>query len=196
MVDIINNKKFHNNAKNYFNFFDIKNRVFTVFKIYYQIFNKMLIVNKLIKKQVYKFLKYFSTNSFIGIQIRAGNDELNEKKRIDARDVDIMVNMAKKYKKYKIWYLTGDSIKYKQILCRTFNNIVVYTNNRTNHYDKFKKDNRIIIEHEILSKAKFLIVSRSTFGKTALLKSGLALANLTYVVTNGSVFDAQNEYFS
>lgn len=195
LVTIINNKIFQKNVKNYINHYDINNKQYTVFYIYHKIFNKMLIVNNIIKRQVNRFLNSIKIKSFIGIQIRVGNDELHERQILGERDVKIMVNIAKRFKKYKIWYLTGDSIKYKLALCKEYKNIIVYSYNKTKHYDKFRKDFTIIIEHEILSKASFLIVSKSTYGKTALLKSGLAITNLSNIIINGKINDVKKEYF-
>lgn len=193
----IKNENFRKSLKKYIKGRKINKNIDTVFYIYYQIFSKLLILNTKLKKKVKSFISILKNYPFIGIQIRLGNDELQEEKRSDEKDVELMINLAKKYKKYKMWYLTGDSQKLKKKLCQIYNNIIVYSLNKTKHYAKYTKDFSIIIEHEILSQSSVLIVSKSTYGFTASLKSGLLLNNGNkniYVVNNSSFYDIRQYY--
>lgn len=155
----------------------------------------MLIVNIKIKKNVNRFIHSFKSINFLGIQIRAGNDDLHERKISDEKDIEIMLNIAKSNKEYKIWYLTGDSQQYKRKLCKEYRKIKIYSNNKAKHYAKYTTDFTIIIEHEILSKSKFIIISKSTYGLTAFLKSGLLLYsrnNNSYIVSNRTSYKIMN----
>lgn len=183
---------FYNKIKLYASIHKEKTDLYIIFYIYHQIFTKMLNVNKNISKDVKLFLSK-SHESFIGIQIRIGNADLNEKQFSNSTDVDIMLRIAKKNKQYKKWFVTGDSFKLKRKLNKKYKNIFLFTKNKTKHYANNKKDSSIIIEHEILSKSNLIIISESTFGLTALLKSGILLKdNCTgYEIKKGITYDVK-----
>lgn len=185
---MINSTKFNYRVKKYIKLYESKYSMKNVFYIYYKILNEVLIINEVIKKNVYKFIKKYNGISFIGIQIRVGNDDLREKQYMNSSDVDVMINLAKKNFKYKKWFLTADSQKLRIKLSKKYEKIITYSTNITLHYERSKKDSTIIIENEILSKSKLLIISKSTYGLIALLKSGLLLNdenNLAYEIKQG-----------
>lgn len=192
----------HNKFKRRLNYYikDIKekNEIYNVFFIYYQIFNKLLKVNSVIKKKISQFGNIFNNNHFTGIQIRVGNDDLHEKKFSDEKDVEIMIKLAKNSKYNKIWYLTGDSQRLKTILVKKYKNIIIYSHNVTKHYAKNTNDDTIVIEHEILAKSSLIIMSKSTYGLTASLKSGLLFSNrnINYIVNNRSIYDIKYYMFN
>lgn len=158
----------------------------------------MLLINKYIRSRVNRFIRSFMLIPFVGIQIRVGNDDLNETKFLNASDVNLMMNIASNQNKYMKWYITGDSHIIKKKLCRRYKNIVVYSKNKTKHYAKHTTDISIVIEHEILSKSIFMIISKSTFGLTAVLKSGLMLnskKSLCYEIKNGNIYNIKT-YFN
>lgn len=194
LVEMIKNEEFKRKIKQYITHIDIKWNFNTIFNIYYQIFSKLLIVNNFINRRVNQFINYKNYYPYTGIQIRVGNDDLHEPKFSDERDVKIMINLAGRSNKYNIWYLTGDSQRYKYKLRKKYKNIIMYSLNKSTHYDKHKTDYNIIIEHEILSKSKFLIISKSTFGITASLKSGLLLYNEKncFLINNKTAYDLKN----
>lgn len=197
LVEMMKSRIFKKNLKKYYldNTHDENN---IIFYLYYQIFTKLLILNSNVKAKVNSFMNNFKSKPFIGIQLRVGNDDLHEYKRTGLQDIEIMINIAKNNRKYKFWYLTGDSQKYKNKLYKEYKNVIVYSRNKTKHYERFTKDATIIIEHEILSKSNFLIISKSTYSFTALLKSGLLLSNrkmYSYVIYNRSAYDLK-KYFT
>lgn len=193
LVEMIKSERFIKNVKNYITNIENNKKYYIIFYIYYQIYNKLLIVNIYINEKVNRFIKSLYSYPFTGIQIRVGNDDLHERKFSDETDIDIMINLAKKSNEYKIWYVTGDSQRYKYKLFKKYKNVIIYTLNKTKHYDKHKTDYNIIIEHEILSKSKYLLISKSTYGITALLKSGLLLYNIrnSYLINNRSSYDSK-----
>lgn len=194
LVQITQSEIFKRNIKRFLINTDINNKTYTIFNIYYQIFSKLLIINNNIKEKVSRFIDNFNINPSIGIQIRAGED-VNERQFCDEKDVQMMINIAKRNSKYKKWFITGDSLKYKNKLCKEYKNVILYSQNKTKHYAHFAKDDTIIIEHEILSRTNILIISKSTYGFTALLKSGILLSgnNInSYIVNNKFAYDVKN----
>lgn len=153
----------------------------------------MLIVNKKITKCINDFTNSFHNINYIGIQIRLGNADLNEKQFSDLKDLDIMLEIAKKQRQIKKWFVTGDSYKLKIELQKMQNKIVLFSKNKTKHYNYNRKDYSTIIEHEILSKSVFIIISKSTYGLTALLKSGLLLKNenLGYMIKKRNLYNVK-----
>lgn len=195
MAEMIKSNIFKNRIKKYFAESDINHTTTTIFNLYYHIFSKLLVLNSNIKVKVSRFIKSIYSIPYIGIQIRVGNDDLNEIKFADEKDIDIMINLAKNCSKYAIWYITGDSQKYKNKLYKEYKNIILYSRNKTKHYAKYTKDFTVIIEHEILSKSKILIISKSTYGFTALLKSGLLLSKnkkKCYIINNRYIHEAKS----
>lgn len=169
---------------------------FNLFNIYYNIFTKLLVVKKYIENSVNKYLKHNNIYSYIGLQIRIGNEDLKEKRISNTTDIDVMIEVAKKCG-YKKWYLTGDSKKIKIKLKNRYNQIFLYNTNITNHYNHNKRDYSIVIEHELLSRSNKLLISKSTYGLTALLKSGLLILeeNNSFEVKDGKVFNIRNCFF-
>lgn len=157
----------------------------------------MLIINKNVFKYVNDFVRKFH-HSYIGIQIRIGNADLNEKQFSNSTDVDMMLEIAKKKKLYRKWFITGDSYKLKMKLKRKYKNIILYTKNKTKHYANNRKDTSIIIEHEILCQSNFIIISESTYGLTALLKSGILLEDesMGYEIKKGIIYDVKVKFKS
>lgn len=198
LYEIINDNSFHQSIK-YFIELNSKSRMHDIFYIYYKIFNEILIVNKHIERNINNILYSSRCIPYIGIQIRVGNEDLKEKQFSNDNDTDMMVGLAKKYVKYKRWFLTGDSQRLKIKLIKIYKQIFVYTTNLTKHYASNKKDVSIIIEHEILSKSKMLFISKSSYGLTAVLKSGLLLNSddiLCYVIKNGRVYRIVDEFYN
>lgn len=199
LVEIINHSKFRRNIKNYMLLDNNKNKMIDIFYIYYVIFNKILIVNDYITKDVNSFLKKYNCNLFCGIQIRVGNEDLKEKQYLYKNDTDLIVEMIKKNKKQKKCFLTGDSQRLKLQLSKMYKHIFVYTTNKTNHYKKNKKDSTIIIEHEILTKSHYFIISQSSYGLTAVLKSGLLTNSnegLCFEIKKGRLYNILDEFKS
>lgn len=196
LKELINNQKFYKNVNHYLYLNARKQNQYNVFLIYYQIFTKLLLTNNNIKYNVNKFLNKFN-HKYIGIQIRKGNAELKEKPLIDVEDIHIMLSIANKSLLYKKWYVTGDSQRIKLYLSRMYDQIFIYSTNQTKHYAKYPKDYNVIIEHEILSKSNMIIISKSTYGLTAILKSGLLLhteKHLCYEIKNKRIFNVYNEF--
>lgn len=167
-----------------------------VYEIYYLIFTKILVINHCISNTVNSFLKN-NNYKYIGIQIRVGNEDLNEKQFCDINDIYMMPKLANKSHIYKKWFLTGDSRRIKLNFSKTYKQIFTYSRNITKHYAKNLKDANIIIEHEILSKSSLLIISRSTYGLTALLKSGLLLKSnkvICYLIKRRQIYNVYYEF--
>lgn len=199
LVEIVNHARFRKSIKNYILIDNNMNKMFDIFYIYYIIFTKILIVNKHITKYVNLFLKKYNYNSFSGLQIRVGNEDLKEKQYLYKNDTDIIIKILKKNNKQKKWFITGDSQRLKLQLCKICKNIIVYTTNITNHYKKNKKDSTIIIEHEILTKSQYFIISKSSYGLTAVLKSGLltnSYEDLCFEIKKGRLYNIVDEFNS
>lgn len=197
LVELISNNIFYKKVKKYIPKKYMNKKFKIVFFIYHQIFNHILIVNKNIIRHVNHFIKCFNSKYYIGIQIRVGNAELKEKQFSDQNDVNLMLNIASQHTEYKKWFLTGGSYKLKIKLSKKYNRIIIFSKNKTLHYNNHKKDTSAIVENEILSKSKFIIISQSTYGLVALLKSGLLLKeikNLSFLIKKGKIFNV-NEYF-
>lgn len=198
LMEFINNKLFYKHLKQYVFLNKRKEKQFNVFYIYYHIFTKILITNHYITNNVNVFLKKYSYK-YIGMQIRVGNEDLKEVKFSDINDIYMMLRIAKESNQYKKWFVTGDSQRIKQNLSIVYKQIFLYSTNLTKHYAKNPKDFNIIVEHEILSKSSLLIISRSTFGLSALLKSGLLLKTnevLCYVIKKRHIYNVYNEFIS
>lgn len=192
LVELMNSKSFYNKMKFIFTNYKEKEKSYIIFYLYHQIFTKVLKVNNNIMKQVNNFISKFH-NSYIGIQIRVGNADLKEKQFCTSTDIDIMLEFAKRNKNYKKWFVTGDSYKLKNKLKRIYKRIILFSKNITKHYAKNTKDSITILEHEILSKSNFIIISASTYGFTALLKSGLLLKkeDLGYEIKKGRIYNTK-----
>lgn len=175
-----------------------RNYLFNIFYIYYVIFSKIININNNIRNKVELFLKNRKLVKYSGIQIRMGNGDLKEKQNMNSSDLITIVNMIKNNKRYSKWYVTGDSKEIKVKLAKIFKNIYLFSTNITKHYIENMKDYSIIVEHEILSKSNFFIISRSTYGLTALLKSGILLLkeNLSYEIKNGKSYNIKDEFFN
>lgn len=196
LVKLIDNKIFYKNAKKYLFVNENKENRYNIFLIYYQIYTKLLITNRYISQKVYTFLNKHS-KKYIALQIRVGNEDLKESLQFDSYDMDLMIRLAKKSIKYNKWFLTGDSQRLKQNLSKKFIQIFLYTRNITKHYNNNRKDFNIIIEHEILSKASLFIISKSTYGLTAVLKSGLLLKSnkeLCYEIKRSHINNIYNHF--
>lgn len=190
LVEMININIFYKRVRYYIPKQYLSKKYQIIFYIYHQIFSKMLIVNMNIVRQVNKFISSFKLNKYIGIQIRVGNADLNEKQFSDIKDIEIMLNIASKQLKYKKWFLTGDSCLLKLKLSKMYKKIITFSYNKTNHYANHKRDSSIIVEHEILSRSSFLIISQSTYGLVAILKSGLLLnevGSISFVIKRGRI---------
>lgn len=197
LVGLIREKLFYNKMKYFIPKQYIKKEHQMIFYIYHYIFNKILMVNRNIRINVDRFINNLNSKRFIGIQIRVGNADLNEKQYTNSYDINLMMKIACKNEKYKKWFLTGDSYKLKINLCRMYDRIIIYSKNKTLHYASHKKDSSVIIEHEILSRSKLLIISQSTYGLVALLKSGLLLQdkeNISYEIKKGRVYDMKENF--
>lgn len=196
LVELFDNKVYYNKIIKYISHYDIKSNSYMIFYIYHQIFTKILKINKNIINKVNKFVNTLHKKGYIGIQMRVGNADLNEKQYSDNKDIELMLNIAKRNSYYKIWFITGDSIKLKKELKRKYSEICLYSKNKTNHYKNNKKDSSIVIEHEILSKSNMIIISESTYGLTALLKSGIMLNNgyLGYEIKKGRIYNVKSNF--
>lgn len=156
-----------------------------------------MLVKKDISLYVNKYLSRIGKEPFAGVQIRVGNDDLREKEFSKSCDIELIINTLISSFKHLKWFVTGDSQKIKLELCRKFKQVNIFSKEKAAHYEKFKRDINIIIEHEILSKATILIISKSTFGLTALLKSGVLhkkYSNASYEVTNNKTYSVK-KYF-
>lgn len=196
LLPLISNNTFNRKINKLILASNKNDRIFNFFYIYNYIFTKLLIVKRDIKNKVNSYITKFNRN-FIGLQMRLGNHDLKEKQFSNFNDTRLIIREAKKCKKYKRWFLTGDSQILKNKLSKIYKNIFLYTTNITKHYAKYKSDSSIIIEHEILSKSKFMIISRSTFGLTALLKSKLLLDKSSHnclEITNGMIYEITNNF--
>lgn len=196
LVELISNRMFYRKIKNYIPKEYINEKLKIIFFIYHQIFNQILIVNNNIIKHVNKFNKYYN-NKYIGIQIRVGNADLNEKQFSDSNDVNLMLNISSQHLEYGKWFLTCDSLKLKIKLNKEYSKIIFFSKNKTLHYNNHKTDSSVIIENEILSKSSFLIISQSTYGLVALLKSGLLLKeseNFSFIIKKGKIYNV-NKHF-
>lgn len=197
LIELFHDNLFKRNMKRYILKYESKNRMNDIFSIYYKIFTDIIIINKCISNQVTYFLKKYYNTPYIGIQIRVGNEDLKERQFSNKTDIDMMIILANKFVKYKKWFITGDSQRLKLKLSKMYKNIFLYNSNITKHYAKYPKDSTIIIEHEILSKSKFLIISRSSYGLTSVLKSGLLLNsknNDCFEIKKGNIYKFYEEF--
>lgn len=197
LYEMINNSKFKRNIHQYIYRNKRINSINYIFYIYYIIFTKVVVVNKHITNSVLNFQKSHNYYQYYGMQIRVGNEDLKEKQFLFENDTDMLLKIIKSNNKYKKWFLTGDSQQLKLNFSKTYPNIFVYTTHKAKHYAFNKKDSTIIIEHELLSKSNQLYISKSTFGLTAALKSGLLINtnhNLCYEIKNGKLYNIQDEF--
>lgn len=74
-----------------------------------------------------------------------------------------MINVSFSKFNNKLWFVTGDSQKTKRRICAMYNKTYVYTTAKAKHYDRCRADSTTIIEHEILAKSRYMIISKSTF---------------------------------
>lgn len=181
-------------------YIDLKGHVskmINIYQIYYLIFSNFLIVNKKVNDIVKNYLYKNKIFSYVSLQIRLGNEDLKEHRMSNFSDIKEMIEIAKKCK-YKKWYVTGDSIRKKLYLKCLYKQIFLYSTDYTRHYKNNRKNYTIVVEHEILSRSKVMIISPSTYGLTALLKSGLLLSSkdLSYVVKGGKAYNMKNEFSS
>lgn len=198
LFEIINDNLFQEKVNYYFKKYNSKSKMYDIFFIYYKIFNELVMLNKNIERNINSILHKSNFIPYIGIQIRIGNEDLKERQFSYSNDTDLMIRLAKKYVKYKKWFLTGDSQRLKLKLSKIYKQIFVYTTNITKHYAYNKKDFTIIIEHEILSKSSMLFISKSSYGLTAALKSGLLINSndiLCYEIKNGKLYKTANEFY-
>lgn len=197
IYDLIQIPEFKRNSKKYLYNGKSTNNIDIIANIYYHILNNLLVVNKVIKKSVNNFFYKFNTKPFVGVQIRVGNDDLKERIFSKENDVELMKVTLEKYYRNLKWFLTTDSQKLKLEFCNKYNNTIAYTKQKANHFDKYRNDATIVIEFEILSKSSYMIISKSTFGFTAFLKSGLLkrrMNNLSFLIANSSIHDLNNEF--
>lgn len=197
IYDLMDIEKFKLNVHKYIPNIKIKEKLYNVFYIYHYILNTILFVNKNIESDVKKFVDKYKHNPYVGVQIRVGNEDIGEQAFSDKNDIEVMTCLLNKTFKNKLWFVTGDSQKTKLKLCETYKNVFVYSKEKAKHYERSKRDLSIIIEHEILSKSSFMVISKSTFGLTALLKSGIFLnshKNSSYEITRCKAYDVKNNF--
>lgn len=168
-----------------------------IYYLYFYIFNKLLLLHGSVNMKVKKFIKFH--NQFIGIQMRIGNSDLREGRVSTNSDVDLMIHLALKNFSNIKWFITGDSINLKRNLKKLYKNVIIYSANKTKHFNKYPNDPSIVIEHEILSKSSLFLISRSTYGLTSLLKSGRLLDYKTrkcFEIKKGKIYNIQDEFIN
>lgn len=196
IYDLLDNNRFKKNLEKYVDV-EINEKLNTLFTLYYHIFNNILKVKENILSKSNSFITKLNNQPFVGIQVRVGNEDIREQAFSDKDDIEVMFNLLKEKFFEKTWYVTGDSQKTKKKLCEMKKNVYVYTNEKAKHYERCTTDATIIIEHEILSKSSYMVISKSTYGFTALLKSGIFLRkdyNLSYEITRRNAYDVKSNF--
>lgn len=147
------------------------------------------LLNKIIQtktKYINQINEIIGTNrnyNLIGMHIRTGYGDFNDRIYLNDENIVEFVNQAKvftsEYKNNTKWFIASDSSKIKLEIHRSYSvNMLITANTykKSLHYNRNRNDESSLIDLLLLSKCdKLIITNQSTFGLVGLLKSGICI---------------------
>lgn len=149
------------------------------------------------KKEVDKFIKEKIKGSFIAFQIRTGSGDFKDELRLK-KDISLkMIKLGNEFDNKKTLFIASDSKYVKQKFVEEYNGRTVYYSTKAKHYDMNKNDYTSIIEHEVLSRANYLVLTRgSSYGYTALFRSKSSVISIKGKYEVNALFYPEKENLS
>lgn len=127
---------------------------------------KVLKIKKNIISNVENTLRKY--NKYIGFHIRTGAGDFKDIKRMKNNTIINMIKLGNLFDKNTTFFVASDYELVKQIFYEYYGDRVFIYSNKTYHSEYIKKDDISVIELLLLSKAKYMVLSKgSTYSLAA-----------------------------